>query len=87
MASERVNARLDDETVRRMEYLETRLGVSASEVVRRALNELYERERVQDGASVLEVLQGAGFLGGFDGDEDLSDNYKQQLSEGWSRKT
>jgi len=86
MSSARINARIDEESVRRMEYLEARLGVSTSELVRRAIHELYERERGRDGPSVLETLEAAGFLGQFEGDPELSARYKDELQSGWSDK-
>ena len=75
----RINARLETASTEQLEYLITRLGVSASEVLRKGLDLLYK----QQAAQAAQPLQFFGkHVGKYrSGRSDLSVTYKQALAQ------
>ena len=75
----RINARLEPASAQQLEYLVTRLGLSASEVLRKGVDLLYKQQSTQ-------TAQPLHFFGKHvgkyrSGQSDLSVNYKQELAQ------
>lgn len=75
----RVNARLDEARAAKLQQLQSSLGVSASEVIKRALDALH-KEQCDGGSAKTQALLSSDFVGCADGPEDLSSRYKQYLT-------
>lgn len=81
----RINARLDEDRSRKLEFLLRVTNQKISEVVKRAIDIYYDR--VQDtGASPAEILTSSGFVGFAKADPDLSATYKQRLGKSLAAK-
>lgn len=76
----RINARLDPERTRKLEFLKRRSHVGTTEVVKRGIDALYD-EASQKPGRAFEILTESGFIGRGDGPEDLSETYKEKLLE------
>ena len=74
----RINARLDEDTGRKLAYLERETNMSVSEIVRQAISAYYARFR-NDNADPAGALIKAGFIGCGEGPSDLSATYKDGL--------
>jgi Ribbon-helix-helix protein, copG family len=74
----RINARLDDDTGRKLAYVERETGWSISEIVRRAIDAYYGSFKTVR-ADAASALRKSGFLGCADGPADLSVTYKGEL--------
>ena len=81
----RINARLVGEDAKRFTELQKREGLSASDLLREALRE-YHHARIRPRADAARLLAASGFVGGFDGPEDLSENYKYELTDALEHK-
>ena len=81
----RVNARLDAERAAKLRQLQSSLRVSASEVVRRALDVLH-RQQCESGGARTQALLSSDFVGCAQGPERLSSGYKQHLAQGLEGK-
>jgi hypothetical protein len=81
----RLNARLDPELERKLSYLRRRTGLGTSEIVRASIERYYEQicTEVADARSILEE---SGFVGGGTGPSDLSERYKENLSQSLAGK-
>jgi predicted DNA-binding protein len=79
----RVNARLDDETQKQLEYLVEATGESVSHVVRESVARYYDEVRARQPA-----LKHFGRLigKGHSGRSDIASNYKQVLTESLEAK-
>lgn len=75
----RINARLDEERKAKLEFLKRSTGLSVSEIVKRGIDSFYEEQRTRR-ASALEILTRTGFIASGEGPEDLSVNYKDELT-------
>lgn len=82
----RLNARLEPELERKLAYLRRRTGLATSDVVRESIERYYEAVRA-GGADALTVLEACGFVASASGPSDLSESYKEHLTETLSRKT
>ena len=74
----RINARLEPASAQQLEYLVTRLGLSASDVLRKGVDLLYKQQAAQ-------TAQPLHFFGKHvgkyrSGQSDLSVSYKQELA-------
>ena len=74
----RINARLEPASAQQVEYLVTRLGLSASDVLRKSVDLLYKQQAAQ-------TAQPLHFFGKHvgkyrSGQHDLSVRYKQELA-------
>jgi len=81
----RINARLTGEDAKRFAELQKREGLSASDLLREALRE-YHHTRMRPRADAARLLAASGFVGGFDGPDDLSTRYKDYLSDALEHK-
>lgn len=81
----RINARLTDEDARRFRELQQREGLSASDLLRKALRE-YHAARARPRANAAALMAAAGFLGAGNGPVDLSSRYKDYLGEALENK-
>ena len=81
----RVNARLDEARAAKLRQLKSSLRVSASEVVKRALDVLHKEQCEGSGAKT-KTLLASDFVGCADGPADLSSRYKQHLTEALEAK-
>ena len=77
----RASSRLDESRAAKLEYLKRTTGLSASELVRRGIDLLYEEAR-RGPRSALAVLTATGFVGSGEGPADLSVRTKEYLG-GW----
>lgn len=74
----RINARLDDERSEKLKQLQAETNLSATEVLKRAIDLLYTRHS-EEPRRKLDLLVNSDFVGCATGDEDLSTNYKADL--------
>lgn len=81
----RINARLDEDSEKKLEYLAKKYQYSQSDLIRAAINALYDLTRKNSAPACGSLLQ-SGFVGGGSAESDLSDTYKQYLLEGLSKK-
>lgn len=82
----RINARLDPERSRKLEFLKRRDQVGTSEVVKRGIDALYDEVKNEGSRSAYEILLESGFIGCGEGPEDLSVNYKEELTRSLAAK-
>ena len=79
----RINARLDEETQRQIEYITAATGQSVSHVVRESLARYYAEVKARQ----LAPMKFLALVGqGDSGRDDLSTNYKQLLAESLAAK-
>jgi hypothetical protein len=82
----RINARLTGEDARRfIEMTQQKGAPAASDLLRDALREYYERHASKR-PNAFEIMQASGFIGGFDAPADLSSRYKDYLAESYADK-
>lgn len=76
----RISARLDDERTRKLDFLARATDQGTSEIVKRAIDVLYEEVRARRPRPG-EVLRKTGFIACGEADPDLSTRYKEELVE------
>ena len=78
----RINARLDEQTASDLQFLREMLGdKSITEVLKYSLQQVAQDLRDRAKAKrPTQLWRYSGFIGAFDGPEDLSSNYKQYLA-------
>ncbi len=76
----RINARLDEDHRRRLEYLMRATGSRVSDIVKQAIDALYERAERSRGRPE-KLLTSSEFVGCGEAAEDLSVQYKDELKE------
>jgi predicted transcriptional regulator len=81
----RINARLDDEHTRKVEYLRAATGRTLTEVVKDAIDH-YHAEVAAGSGRASAVLARTGFIGCGEADADLSADYKRRLSDSLDAK-
>lgn len=81
----RINARLDSERTEKLKQLQLQTHLSASEIVKRAID-LLHRQQVNQYQKRLDALLSSDFIGCAEGPTDLSTNYKQRLAESLETK-
>lgn len=81
----RVNARLDDDRVEKLKQLQSLTQLSASEIVKRALDLLY-RQQAGRPREKLNALLLSDFVGCAEGPEDLATRYKHYLTRDLENK-
>lgn len=74
----RINARLDEDHRRKLEYLMRATGSRVSDIIKQAIDVLYDRAE-QSGGHPGKLLIRSGFVGCGKGPEDLSGQYKEEL--------
>ena len=80
----RINARLDDSYEKKLLAIQHATALSTSEIIKQALDLLYEKTTLtgrQKNQKLIEMLAGTA-----EGPEDLSENYKEYLYQGWKEK-
>ncbi len=80
MSELRINARLDEQTAIDLEYLKEMTQSNNTEVLKKAIRFYADQVRNEISRSK-QALIDSGFVGGFEGPEDLSTNYKQYFAE------
>jgi len=81
----RLNARLEPELERKLSYLRERTGMATSDVVRVSIERYYQAVRA-GGSDARAILEASGFVASGTGPADLSDRYKEHLTEGLGQK-
>ena len=81
----RINARLTGDDARRFLELQRGGTVAASDLLRDALREYYATH-AKSRPNAFALMRESGFVGGGDGDADLSSNYKAYLTDSLSDK-
>jgi hypothetical protein len=76
----RINARLDDDTRRKLAYVERETGWSISDIVRKAIDAYYKTFKAAK-ADPGGALRKSGFIGCAEGPADLSTTYKAELKQ------
>ena len=77
----RINARLDDARAEKLQQLQSLMRLSASEIVKRAID-LLHRQQVRRSREKLDALLSSDFVGCAQGPDDLAGRYKQYLTRG-----
>jgi hypothetical protein len=85
-ATNRINARLDDELAQKVRLVRKRTRRSVSQIVKESLVRYCDEELGQSGEP-LAILKNAGFIGCADGPADLSTSYKAEVAQSLRRKT
>ena len=83
MTELRINARLDEAAVNDLSFLRKELGDrSVTDVVKYSIKKAAQELRESTKAKrQKQIWLDSGFIGSFEGPEDLSSNYKQYLSD------
>ncbi len=76
----RINARLDEDRRRKLEYLMRATGSRVSDIVKQAIDVLYDRAERSRGRPE-KLLTRSGFVGCGEASVDLSVQYKDELKE------
>ena len=76
----RINARLDEDHRRKLEYLMRATGSRVSDILKQAIDVLYARAE-QSESLPEKLLTQARFVGCGEGPEDLSSQYKEELKK------
>jgi len=74
----RINARLDEDHRRKLQYLMRATGSRVSDIVKQAIDLLYAQAEQAKGRPD-ELLTRSGFVGCGEGSEDLTVSYKDEL--------
>jgi predicted transcriptional regulator len=84
----RLNARIDDALMKKLEHLRRRTKLSLTDIVKASIELYYERfEQEDESHDAARILSDAGFIACADGAEDLSSTYKEALSESLGQKS
>lgn len=75
----RINARLDQEYVDKLEVIKNQHHSSITQILKWAIDEYYA-SHVSASAIQREALLGSGFIGCAEGAADLSESYKEHLA-------
>jgi competence protein ComGC len=81
----RINARLDEEYVNKLIYIQQQTNQGVTDVIKSALD-LYYQQLKNEQKTSLELLEQTGFIGCGQSAPDLSVNYKSILKDGLKAK-
>lgn len=81
----RINARLDNEHMAKLEKLKSQMHTSTTEILKMAIDDLYETQLNQKQAKLQALLE-SDFVGCAEAEVDLSSNYKSYLNADLSKK-
>lgn len=81
----RISTNLDEDHVRKLEQLKRQSRLNTTQVVKRAIDLLYEQTNTSPEAKLKALLE-SDFIGCAEGPADLSENYKQYLTEDLTEK-
>lgn len=76
----RINARLDEDHIQKLEALKLNKHMNTTEVVKQAIDLLFEQNQLHPKGSIHSLLE-SDFIGCFEGPEDLSENYKKAIGD------
>lgn len=82
----RINARLDGTHFEKLEYLKQATQSGTTEVLKHAIDFYYREIHGSAPSSALDILTASGFIASGQGDEALSETYKEHLSAGLAEK-
>lgn len=77
----RISARLDEDRSRKLELLSRMMQLGISEVLKKAIDALYEQNRQTRTESPAEIMERLGFIGCASVGPDLSERYKEELTK------
>lgn len=83
----RITARIDEEYEKKIKTIQQVTHLNTTEIIKQALDLLYDKtEKIkltskEKNQRLLEILAGTA-----EGPEDLSENYKEYLYQGWKEK-
>lgn len=80
----RITARIDGEYETKLKAIQQKTQWNTTEIIKQALDLLYEKTELsgkEKNRKLLEMLAGTA-----EGPEDLSENYKEYLYQGWKEK-
>lgn len=81
----RINARLDDNYVDKLEALKSRLNTSTTGVLKQAIDELYQQQVANDHNKINNLLN-SNFIACGKAEYDLSAEHKQYLAKSLENK-
>lgn len=81
----RINARFTGEEARLLRELQVKTRQSVSTVLREAVRR-YHAAEVKPRPNAYEIMKKSGFIGGFEGPEDLSSNTRKYIEEALREK-
>jgi hypothetical protein len=80
----RITARIDDSYEQKLKTIQQITHLNTTEIIKQALDLLYEKTELtgkEKNRKLLQMLAGTA-----EGPEDLSENYKEYLYQGWKEK-
>lgn len=77
----RISARLDEDRSRKLELLTRMMQLGMSEVIKKAIDVLYEQTHRARAESPAEILERMGFIGCASVGPDLSERYKEEFGK------
>jgi len=80
----RITARIDDSYERKIKAIQEATHLNTTDIIKQAIDLLYEKTEIsakEKNQKLLQMLSGIG-----EGPDDLSENYKQYLHQGWKEK-
>jgi len=81
----RINARLDQEYINKLEFLKAQEHLTTTEIIKNALGFYYEIKK-NDNSNKIQQLLDSDFIACGEGPDDLSENYKDYLTDSMSKK-
>jgi|TARA_R110000868_G_scaffold298649_3_gene558808 hypothetical protein len=81
----RINARLDDEHMAKLEQLKGQLHFSTTEVLKLAIDDLYQQQVIQSPSKLQQLLK-SDFIACGEAEVDLSANHKEYLVQSLAGK-
>ena len=81
----RINARVEQEYIDKLEVLKNQQHSSITQVLKMAIDEYYA-SHVLRATAQREALLSSGFIGCAEGDENLSESYKEAIAESLGAK-
>lgn len=82
-----INARVGEKTAHQVDYLKEELNIDRTAVIVKALDLLYRSVEEQKAKpSPFEAFDDLGLIGCFEGDADLSENYKTEIADSLNKK-
>ena len=75
-----ISARIKDETAQKIDFLQKDLNLTQTDVIVKAVEVLYvDVQKQKEKPSPFDVFEDLGLIGCFEGDSDLSENYKSEI--------
>ena len=81
----RINARLDDEHMAKLEQLKEQLHFSTTEVLKLAIDDLYQQQATQSRSKIQQLLS-SDFIACGEAESDLSAKHKEYLTQSLTDK-